>query len=234
MHAGRKWLRYVPEGTTRGCSGTVGSLDHGKGLSRVHGTVRAVILGTTAATVRLGLTAIAGALLAAFLISGRADGAGHSWRLLLAPGGVCERASDPSAAASVQVHAVYCLINWARTHDRRARLLARPALQRAAALKGKHITLCRQFSHTPCGTEVTEAVYAAGYRYSSFGENLFAGTWGSVSPRAVVSAWLQSPPHRANILDANFRDFGAAPVRATGLLGDGDAVVWTATFASPG
>ena len=196
--------------------------------------VGAVISGTKATTVRLGLAAIAGAFLAAFPITGRAHGAGHSWRVLLAPSGVCERASDPSAPLSVQVNAVYCLINWARTSDRRARLLARPALQRAAALKGKRIALCRQFSHTPCGMDVTEAVDEAGYHYSSFGENLFAGRWGSVSPRAVVSTWLQSPPHRADILDADFRDFGAAPVRATGLLGSGDAVVWTATFASPG
>lgn len=80
---------------------------------------------------------------------------------------------------------------------------------------------------------MTAAVQAAGYRYSSFGENLFAGTWGQVSARDVVSAWLQSSPHRANLLHPGFRDVGAAQVRAQGLLTDGDAVVWTATFASP-
>ncbi len=66
-----------------------------------------------------------------------------------------------------------------------------------------------------------------------FGENLFAGTWGAVSARDVVSAWLQSPPHRANILNDRYRDVGAAPVRANGLLDGADAVVWTATFGSP-
>ena len=35
-----------------------------------------------------------------------------------------------------------------------------------------------------------------------------------------------------NMLNGRFRDLGAAPVRATGLLGGGDAVVWTATFGS--
>ena len=73
---------------------------------------------------------------------------------------------------------------------------------------------------------------AAGYRYARFGENLFAGTWGKYSARDVVNAWLQSPPHRANMLNARFRDLGAAPVRASGLLGGGDVVVWTATFGS--
>jgi uncharacterized protein YkwD len=106
-------------------------------------------------------------------------------------------------------------------------------LSRAAALKGKGVASCGQFSHTPCGTDVTAAVRASGYRYATFGENLFAGTWGQVTARDVLTAWLQSPPHRANVLNPSFRDVGAAPARASGLLGDGDAVVWTATFASP-
>lgn len=126
-----------------------------------------------------------------------------------------------------------CLVNWARVQDRRSRLLRRSALQRAAALKGQRVALCGQFSHTPCGVAVTSGVNAAGYRYTLFGENLFAGTWGKVSPRDVVSAWLASPPHRANVLGGQFKHLGAAPVRANGLLDGTDAVVWTATFAAP-
>jgi uncharacterized protein YkwD len=76
-------------------------------------------------------------------------------------------------------------------------------------------------------------VNAAGYRYASFGENLFAGTWGQIAPRDVVAAWLQSPPHRATLLSPAFRHLGTAPVHATGLLGGTDAVVWTAAFARP-
>ena len=126
-----------------------------------------------------------------------------------------------------------CLVNWARLQDRRSRLLRRSALSKAAELKGQSVASCGQFSHTPCGAPVTSGVNASGYRYATFGENLFAGTWGKATPREVVSAWLQSPPHRANILSNMFRHVGAAPVRANGLLGAADAVVWTATFASP-
>jgi uncharacterized protein YkwD len=131
------------------------------------------------------------------------------------------------------MRAVACLVNWARARDRRSRLVRRSALQRAAALKGLRVAACGQFSHTPCGEAVTSGVNAAGYRYATFGENLFAGSWGQVTPREVVSAWLASPPHRANILGGQFRHVGAAPVRANGLLDGTDAVVWTATFASP-
>lgn len=162
-----------------------------------------------------------------------ADGATRAWTAYLAPARVCAASDDAAAGAVVQARAITCLLNWARVQDRRGRLTHRPALRRAAALKGERVASCVQFSHTPCGTSVTAAVQAAGYRYSSFGENLFAGTWGQVSARDVVRAWLQSPPHRANLLHPGFRDVGAAPARAPGLLGDGDAVVWTATFASP-
>ena len=159
-------------------------------------------------------------------------GARYALHARVAPS-ACAASDDAAAGAAVQARAITCLLNWARVQDRRGRLTQRPALRRAAALKGERVASCVQFSHTPCGTSVTAAVQAAGYRYSSFGENLFAGTWGQVSARDVVRAWLQSPPHRANLLHPGFRDVGAAPARAPGLLGDGDAVVWTATFAAP-
>jgi uncharacterized protein YkwD len=187
------------------------------------------------AAVRARVLAAAGlaALLAvALVVAGRADGAGTAWNAYLAPTSACRSADDSAAPAAVQVRAVTCLVNWARTHDSRKRLVRRPALQLAATLKGERVASCGQFSHTPCGSAVTAAVHAAGYRYATFGENLFAGTWGQVSAREVVSAWLQSPEHRANILGPRFKDLGAAPVRAHGLLDGDDAVVWTATFGS--
>jgi uncharacterized protein YkwD len=182
---------------------------------------------------RLGVTASVVAFLAALLVAVPADGAGRAWTAYLAPAGACRSADDVAASPAAQARAVGCLVNWARAQDRREPLVQLPALRRAAALKGQGVASCGQFSHTPCGAEVTAAVRTAGYRYASFGENLFAGPWGQISARDVLRAWLQSPPHRANVLGAGFRHIGAAPVRAPDLLGDGDAVVWTATFASP-
>jgi uncharacterized protein YkwD len=194
--------------------------------------VRTVTSAAASVPVRIGVIAFAVASMLAFLLVGRADGAGTAWSTYLAPDSACASASDASAPAAVQTRAVACLVNWARKHDGRKRLVRRSALQRAAALKGERVATCVQFSHTPCGSSVTAAVQAAGYRYATFGENLYAGTWGSVSARDVVLAWLESPAHRANMLSRSFRDLGAAPVRAHGLLGGGDAVVWTATFGS--
>ncbi len=173
------------------------------------------------------------ACILASLSVGSADGAQRAGNTYLAPSGACRAADDASAPAAAQVRAVACLLNWARAQDGHERLVQQSALQRAAVLKGERVASCGHFSHTPCGSAVTAGVNAAGYRYATFGENLFVGTWGKVSAREVVSAWLASPPHRANVLSRRFRHVGAAPVRAQALLAGSDAVVWTATFASP-
>jgi uncharacterized protein YkwD len=208
------------------------SLGQGTDPKRQWGTVRAVTSASAAAPVRLVVTAFAVVSLLAFLVVGRADGAQRSWSAYLAPATACAAANDSSAPAAAQAHAVTCLVNWARAQEGRKRLVRRSALQRAAALKGERVAACGQFSHTPCGSAMTEAVKAAGYRYATFGENLFVST-GRVSAHDVVTAWLQSPPHRMTLLSPAFRHLGAAPVQASGLLGATDAVVWTAAFASP-
>lgn len=171
--------------------------------------------------------------MAALLVASRADGAAAAWTAYLAPADACAAATEAGAAPAVQSRAVACLVNWARLQSGRRALAQPPALRRASELKGRIVASCGQFSHTPCGEDVTAGVRAAGYRFARFGENLFAATWGRVTARDAVAAWLRSPRHRAILLDPSFRHVGAASVRAPELLGGQDAVVWTATFASP-
>lgn len=205
----------------------------GKGPVGKWGTVRPVTIAFAAAPSRVLAPVLAAASILMFVLVGRAEGAASASGSYLAPAGTCTAADDASAPAAAQARAVACLVNWARRQENRARLVRRSALQRAAAIKGERVASCGQFSHTPCGALVTSGVNESGYRYATFGENLFVGTWGRATPREVVNSWLNSPPHRANIMSGRFRHVGAAPVRASGLLGGGDAVVWTATFASP-
>jgi uncharacterized protein YkwD len=198
-----------------------------------HRSYRAQVpFASAAAPARIALTAALFAALAALVCASSADGGGRAWNAYLAPAAACKGSTDPAAPAAVQQRAVVCLVNWARRQDSRARLSQSSSLQRAAGLKGKKVVSCGQLSHTPCGSGLTAPLTQAGYRYASFGENLFVGTWGSVSARDVVAAWLQSSGHRANVLRPYFRDVGAAFVRADGLLNDGPEVVWIATFGS--
>jgi uncharacterized protein YkwD len=45
-------------------------------------------------------------------------------------------------------------------------------------------------------------------RMSTAGENLAWGTGSQGSARALVAAWLASPPHRANLLEPSFTRVG--------------------------
>jgi uncharacterized protein YkwD len=187
---------------------------------------------TAAAPARVGLMVVLLATCAAFLFAGSADGGARAWNAYLAPTSACASATDRSAPTAVQRQAVTCLINWARKRDGRARLAPSRPLTVAADLKGKKVASCGQFSHTPCGTDLTAPLRASGYPYASFGENLWVGSLGAYSARDVVAAWLQSPGHRENILRSYFRDLGAAAVPAQGILGSGAEVVWVTTFGS--
>jgi len=209
------------------------SPDEGRVWPRYRSYRSWVLTGSAATPVRNGLAAAFAATLATLVLVGSADGGERAWSAYLAPAAACNGSADPRASAETQIRAVTCLVNWARVQDRRSRLAPSPALTRASALKGRGVASCNDFSHTPCGSDFTATARRAGYRYSSLGENLYAGPWGRTSARDVVSAWLRSPGHRANILGPSFRHVGAAPVRANRLLDRGVSVVWTATFGSP-
>jgi uncharacterized protein YkwD len=171
-------------------------------------------------------------LVVAVLAAGRATGSAHVWTAYLAPAGACHGSTDRAASPVAQARSIRCLVNWARAHAKTPGLRPSRELRKAAALKGRGVASCRQLSHSPCNTDVTAAVRRAGYPYAAFGENLFAGIEHYVSPNDVVTAWLQSPPHRANLLRADFKDVGLAGVPAHGLFGDGTAVVWVAAFGA--
>ena len=187
---------------------------------------------TAAAPARVGLIAILFAAMAALLVAGPADGGARTAHAYLANASACTHATDRSLAPAVQRRAVTCLINQARRQQRRVRLSPDRSLQTAAGLKGQKVASCGQLSHTPCGTNLIGPLRASGYRYASFGENLYVGASGAVSAYDVVAAWLASAGHRENILRPNFRDVGVSFVRAQGILNSGPEVVWVATFGS--
>lgn len=62
------------------------------------------------------------------------------------------------------------------------------------------------FAHTsPSGSTLASRIEAVGYDYSTAGENLAAGY---DSAKDTVTAWFNSPGHKANLLNPNFVDVG--------------------------
>jgi uncharacterized protein YkwD len=66
---------------------------------------------------------------------------------------------------------------------------------------------------------------SAGYRWSAYGENI---AWGQPDAGTVMNAWMNSPGHRANILDCRFRNVGIGlAYNARGIP------FWTQDFGRP-
>ena len=80
-------------------------------------------------------------------------------------------------------------------------------LDASALVKAKDILAREYFEHTaPDGKTVSDLVGEQGYTYIKIGENLALGDF--TSDQDVVTAWMNSPGHRANILDPEFQQMG--------------------------
>ena len=63
------------------------------------------------------------------------------------------------------------------------------------------------YGHTACGRASNYWVQAKGYTGRCSGENI---AMGQRTPREVFTAWMNSPGHRANILNTSYRHIGVA------------------------
>jgi len=69
---------------------------------------------------------------------------------------------------------------------------------------------------------------AAGYAWSALGENIAAG---QSTVEIVVDGWMKSDGHCANLMNANFREIGAACV--AGNANTTYRTYWTQDFGTP-
>jgi Cysteine-rich secretory protein family len=62
---------------------------------------------------------------------------------------------------------------------------------------------------------IEQTGYMQGAKTWTVGENLVWGTGPLSTPQALVTAWMNSPPHRENLLRPTFREIGVAAVAGT-------------------
>jgi uncharacterized protein YkwD len=150
----------------------------------------------------------------------------------LAPRSVCRGQAAPAAPPAVQLRAMRCLINRARTDGGRAALHASAELDRSSGMRAAEIRRCQDFSHTPCGQAFIAVFQLVGYFSvnTSVGENLAWGQGTLGTARAAMSSWLASPEHRQNLFNPNWIDFGVARRHSASLFGRSNVTVWVAQF----
>lgn len=85
-------------------------------------------------------------------------------------------------------------------------------LNKAAAAKASDMFLNQYFEHvSPNGTDPGRLVQSYGYEYIVAGENLILGNFSG--EKEVVQDWMDSPGHRANILNNRYTEIGVAVVK---------------------
>jgi uncharacterized protein YkwD len=105
-------------------------------------------------------------------------------------------------------------------------LVVDPRLDRAADAHTQEMLRSNVFAHGAFASRLLQFDVIA----RTAGENLAWGTGTQGSARALVAAWLASPPHRANLLAPSFRRAGIGEL-VGGFQGFAGARVVTADFA---
>ena len=135
------------------------------------------------------------------------------------PGGENKPSTGDEALSSYEAEVVR-LVNEARRENGLQPLAASGALSRVARAKSQDMVDQRYFDHnSPTYGTPFQMLTSFGISYRTAGENI---AYGQRTPQEVVSGWLNSPGHRANILNASYTQIGV------GYVANGN--YWTQLF----
>ena len=118
-------------------------------------------------------------------------------------------------------------VNRVRAQHGLRPLVPLPALITAARDHSEDMVERSYFDHEdPDGRRVADRVKAAGVSWSKVSENLAMNSGAEDPVARAVQGWMESPGHRANILDPKVTHTGV------GIAEDGGAYTFTQVFAS--
>ncbi len=93
-------------------------------------------------------------------------------------------------------------------------LIENQTLNNTALVKTEDMFTKQYFEHTsPSGVTIGDQAKDAGYDYIVIGENLALGSFSG--GQSIVNAWMQSPGHRANILNTHYNEIGIGIKKGT-------------------
>jgi uncharacterized protein YkwD len=154
--------------------------------------------------------------------------------------GVCPNAQlRPTGQDLTQIDtATLCLVNRERLAHGEVALKPNARLALAAQGHSADMAAGDYFEHDGRhGDTPLSRMRASGYIFSSrigyaVGENIAWATLGLATPTAIVASWMASPGHRANILDATFREtgVGVSPHPLASLAGGQAGAIYTQDF----
>ena len=114
------------------------------------------------------------------------------------------------------------LVNIERSKAGLSSLTTNATLKAAADKRAQETKA--SFSHTrPNGSKFSTVLQEYGISYRTAGENI---AYGQRSPQEVVNGWMNSPGHRANILNGSFGKIGI------GVYQSGGVIYWSQLFTN--
>jgi hypothetical protein len=132
-------------------------------------------------------------------------------------------------ATDISANKLYELINSERQKNGLPTLTYNDKLSAAAAAKAGNMFSENYWAHySPTGKTPWDFVMGAGYQYEYAGENLAKNFLFS---DGVVSAWMNSPTHRDNILKRDYTEVGYAIVN--GILNGEQTTLVVQMFGKP-
>jgi uncharacterized protein YkwD len=139
----------------------------------------------------------------------------------------------PASPTNSYIQQVLNLTNVERTKSGLQPLRLNDKLNQSAQAHSQDMAIADYFSHTGAnGSNAGDRAASAGYYYSSLGENIAAGY---ITPQEVVQGWMNSPGHRANIMNAGYQELGVGYYYLANDTGNVNYnYYWTQEFGTAG
>lgn len=135
-----------------------------------------------------------------------------------------------SYATSVNATDLLTSTNTQRANGAIGNLVINSQLMSAAQAKANDMVSRDYWSHvTPDGKQPWDFMTAAGYSYKAAGENL---AYGFATSADTVTGWMNSPPHRENLMNSVFQDVGFGIADSPNFVSNGQQTIVVAMYGA--
>jgi uncharacterized protein YkwD len=153
-----------------------------------------------------------------------------------ASAGTCAGANAHPQSTNLKVvkHATLCLLNQQRSRHGLRKLRENGRLSLASQRHSNDMARRKYFAHGNFVGRIKAAHYLSGSGSWSVGENIAWGSGDLATPAEIVKAWMNSPPHRHNILSSGFAEIGIGVARGVPVHANYDGATYATDFGRRG
>jgi uncharacterized protein YkwD len=136
-----------------------------------------------------------------------------------------------SYATNVSINGLLDSTNAQRTKGGQSSLGLNTKLDQAAQAKANDMVKRNYWSHnTPDNQEPWIFIKNVDYNYAKAGENL---AYGFADSNETIAGWMNSPSHKANLLDGSFKEVGFGIASSDNYQNNGPETVVVAMYGQP-